>query len=549
MWHFLRELPITILRAISDLLEWLMVASWTPLVQENEGEDRSLAKTLLLLPILVPYWIFRFGIACLTFVFAAFFFPAGRRNCYLRGLPAVLIGLMIALGLALHAFYGDRILMRYVSRVQGAFRGENYEEGRKYGVRMIEDSRQDRDERTFLFALLIGLRGEKEASNSILDQLAPDDREGLADAHRARAFEIARDINTQSLDPEAIEALRWHLSHSGETNTEQMHHLWSIYYRADGQLDLAEASLREASQLNPVFSVAYSDFLMELGKKDLAERALNDAVRTFAGKLNENPLSKPIRLQLVVALNRLKRSEDAERVLVAGTQLHRDGEMRLALSDFYLMLQEQEEAEEKPLVNRLTRLIQSLRADPNSQRAYNAWIDFFASESNRSKSQELESALEGMLVDGTNVGMVHFMLGVKGLLANPGELNRVRRASADGKKTGDDESDPTEAIWHIKQAIALDSGFALICNNYAQSLLIRDPAILDAAILLAEIAVSSSPNMAPYLETLGDALTAQGNWERAATVFDQASTLDPERKSIGEKRARLGVGSRSNATN
>jgi tetratricopeptide (TPR) repeat protein len=547
MWHFLRELPITILSAISDLLEWLLVASWRPLVQQNEGEERSLAKTLLLLPILVPYWIFRFGIACLTFAFAAFFFPANRRNCYLRGLPAALFGLVIVLGLALHVFYGERILLRYVSRVQGAFRGENYEEGRKYGVRMLEDSRQDRDERTFLFALLIGLKGEKEVSNSILGQLAPDDREGLADAHRARAFEIARDINTQSLDPEAIEALRWHLSHSGEINTEQMHHLWSIYYRADGQLDRAEASLRKASQLNPAFSIAYSDFLMERGKKDLSEKALTDAARTFAGKLNENPLSKPIRLQLVVALNRLKRSEDAEKVLVAGAQLHRDSEMRLALSDFYLMLQEQGESEEKPLGDRMTRLIQSLRADPNSLRAYNAWIDFFAAESNRSKSQELESALEGMLVDGFNVGMVHLMLGVKGLLANPAELNHAPKTSADGQLS--EESVHAEAIWHIKQSIALDSGFGLICNNFAQSLLIRDPAIHDVAVLLAEIAVSTSPNEVPYLETLGDALTAQGNWERAATVFDQASTLDPERKSIVEKRARLGVGSRSNTTN
>jgi tetratricopeptide (TPR) repeat protein len=514
MWHFLRELPITILRAISDLLEWMLVSVWSPFVRSEDEPRRSFGQTLLMLPVLLPYWVFRLGLAVVSFPFAALFMPPVRRNCFLRGLPA-LLGVMVCLiGFGLHRYFHERILMRYISRVQGGFMKNEFSKSYDYGKRMVVDSWNDREERIFLYALVVGQVEGAAASSAILESLAPDDAEGLTEAHRARAFEFAELVRRGSLEPdmagvpESLEGLRWHLEHSGDADSDQMQNLWFVYNRAAGDLDGAEASLQAASKFNPMFFLPLSEFLRERGKDAAADKALVEASKAFVVRLNENPLSKPTRLQLVVALNKLKRTDDAERVLIAGLQLHRDMEMQTALSDFYLLLMEELRKGGEPLSRQLTRLIQAIRADNNSIRVLNRCVEFLDSKGDADSRNEIREALETMMVDGSNVGMAHFLLGC---------LEVLGMSTADG-------------WWHLRQSVSIDKSFGLLCNNMSVALGLQPSPDWELATQFGELAVLADSSNAVYFETLGHARLEAGGIDEAIQALQRAVELRPDRK-------------------
>lgn len=508
MWHFLRELPITLLRAISDLLEWLLVAVWAPFVRSEDEPKRTLGKSLLILPILLPYWVFRLGLAVVAFPFSVLFSPPMQRNCFLRGIPALLGGLAFLTGIGLHRYFHERIIMRYISRVQSGFTKNEFRNSYNYGKRMVKDSWNDREERTFLYALVVAQIEGAATSSAIMEPLAPNDAEGLTEAHRARAFEYAELVRSGSDDSESLEVMRWHLEHSGDTDSDQMQNLWFVYHRAAGDLDGAEANLQEASKFNPTYYLPLSEFLRERGKDAAADKALMEASKAFVTRLNENPLSKPTRLQLVLALNKLKRSEDAERVLIAGVQLHRDMEMQTALSDFYLLLMEEARKGGEPLARQLVRMIQAMRADNNSIRVLNTCVEFLDGKRDTEERNAIREALETMMVDGSNVGMAHFLLGA---------LEVLGASTEDG-------------WWHLRQAISIDKGFGLLCNNMSVALGLQSNPDWALAKKFGELAVLADSSNAVYFETLGHARLRHGEIDEAIRMLQRSLELSTERK-------------------
>jgi hypothetical protein len=91
MLDFLRDLPLNILRAFSETLEWALMSfvSHADIQTDDEGNiiRRPIWKTLLFLPVLLPIWIFKICLAIVMFPFAAFSFEGERRTRFLYGLP------------------------------------------------------------------------------------------------------------------------------------------------------------------------------------------------------------------------------------------------------------------------------------------------------------------------------------------------------------------------------------------------------------------------------------------------------------------------------
>jgi tetratricopeptide (TPR) repeat protein len=543
MWQFLRELPLTVLRAIADLLEWLLVASWQPLI-EQEDEPRSFFRSMIRFPIRLVAAGFGLAARAVAFPVSALFLPPARRNRYLRGVPAML-GVMTFLGtLLVHAYFHERILNRYVWKVQSAFG-----DGRVAGVqflceRLVLDAMRDKPERVFLYSIVRRENGDGEAYEAILNGLAPPDDYGYPEAHFARALDLARKTNLNALGKEEADALYWHLTHCDESDNPQMHSLWALYYRAKQEWEQAESRLRAASRINPMYLLPLADFLQERGNKDESERVLNEAIKTIATKLNENPLSKSLRLELVVVLNRLKRVDDAEKVLVTGVQLHRDEEMKQALSDFYVMLYEEDREAEQPIRVQLERLMLALRAQPNSPRVYQACTECFLRIPLSQDRDLLQQALGELMVDGGSIAVSHFFMGAQRIVRTwpPSGLSS---ASIDlgNDRLREPDAALSEASWHLKQAIALEKGFAGVSNNYARVLLLGKETSPFAASMLAAFAVEGDSGIALYWDTLGDSLEASGDIPKSMEAFAEAWRLEPtaDRKEKLDRARRNGA--------
>lgn len=540
MWHFLRELPLTALRAMADLLEWLLVASWQPLL-EQEDEPRSFVRSLIRMPIRLLAFGFGLSVRAVAFPVSALFLPPERRNRYLLGLPAMCGVFAVAGALLVHAFFQERIVNRYMWRVQTAFGEGRLADIRALSERVVMEAEQDDSERVFWYSMVRRENGDVEGYEAILEKLAPADEAGLPDAHLARALDLARRMKIVDAPKESVDALHWHLTHCDDADNEQMHSLWSIYYRANRDWEQAESRLRAASRINPMYLLPLSDFLKERGNTEESERALNEAIKALATKLNENPMSKPIRLELVVVLNRMKRVDDAEKVLVAGVQLHRDEEMKQALSDFYVMLYEEDRQTDQPLRMQLARLMSALRAQPNSPRVYQACTDCFLRHPLSSDQDRdlLDQALGEMMVDGGNIAVSHFFMGAQRIVRTwppsaPGDVGRVPPPEQDGWLS--------EASWHLKQSIALEKGFAGVSNNYARVLLLGKEKSPDAASKLAAFAVEGDSQRAAYWDTLGEASESLGDVSKSIEAFSEAWKLEPtaarQEKLEGAKRQR-----------
>ncbi|MFN7731647.1 MAG: hypothetical protein ACK5OB_07085 [Pirellula sp.] len=532
MWQFLRELPLTVLRAIADLLEWLLVASWQPLI-EQEDEPKSFLRSMIRLPIRMMTSGFGLAVRAVAFPVSALFLPPARRNRYLRGLPAMMGAIAFLGALLVHAYFHERILNRYVWKVQSAFGSGRVAGVHSLSERLVSDATRDKPERVFMYSIVRRENGDSEGYEAILEGLAPPDEDGFPEAHFARALDLARKINLNVAGKEQVDALHWHLTHCDDSDNEQMHSLWALYYRANQEWEPAESRLRAASRGNPIYLLPLADFLKERGNTDESERVLNEAVKTIATKLNENPLSKSLRLELVVVLNRLKRVDDAEKVLVIGVQLHRDEEMKQALSDFYVMLYEEDRQAEQPIRMQLERLMLALRAQPNSPRVYQACTECFLRIPLSQERDLLEQALEELMVDGGSIAVSHFFMGAQRIVRTwPPTGPPSATIDLDNDRKREQDAALSEASWHLKQAIALEKGFAGVSNNYARVLLLGKEVSPIAASMLAAFAVEGDSGIALYWDTLGDSLKASGDIPKSMEAFAEAWKLEPtpERK-------------------
>jgi hypothetical protein len=71
MFHFLRDIPLALLRTIGEFFEWIFLSAVPEL-------DMPMWKRILYLPLLVPYWIFRIVLAVIKFPFVGFQFVGQR---------------------------------------------------------------------------------------------------------------------------------------------------------------------------------------------------------------------------------------------------------------------------------------------------------------------------------------------------------------------------------------------------------------------------------------------------------------------------------------
>jgi len=431
MLRFLADLPVRIIAWISDLLE-IMLRFFGGLLDRGNFEDsdrpvgfyrslnRKLAKFFWFLAQLISYPI------------AGFFFRGERRRAFLCSIPFWLLGSSVMASCLLVAFNRERILNRYLARVQNAYSKQDGPKGVRAAMRWIGDTEFANADRKFLYSLVEIQNGNARSAERILEGLSPRDSTGLGIAHYWKASQCVGKLEESTLGEsqrrELLDELDWHLERASGVRPEQIALLESMKAFWDGRLDEAESKYRQVFESDVFQSLGFASLLKRLGKDQERQTVLKTGAERMADRLRSDPWNRAYRVQLASLYEALGEWGKAEQVNLEGYKIHRDQDS----IDAYLASMERrtEAALKEPRDLRevaycLVKFLRTTGASPRVQ-------DIMARSLLRPQSEllEIQKQLQRWLVEGLDLPMVHLSLSFcKGL-------------------SGDDSS----RDWHLEQA-------------------------------------------------------------------------------------------------
>jgi hypothetical protein len=431
MLRFLADLPVRIIAWISDLLE-IMLRFFGGLLDRGNFEDsdrpvgfyrslnRKLAKFFWFLAQLISYPI------------AGFFFRGERRRAFLCSIPFWLLGSSVMASCLLVAFNRERILNRYLARVQNAYSKQDGPKGVRAAMRWIGDTEFANADRKFLYSLVEIQNGNAGSAERILEGLSPRDSTGLGIAHYWKASQCVGKLEESTLGEsqrrELLDELDWHLERASGVRPEQIALLESMKAFWDGRLDEAESKYRQVFESDVFQSLGFASLLKRLGKDQERQTVLKTGAQRMADRLRSDPWNRAYRVELASLYESLGEWGKAEQVNLEGYKIHRDQDS----IDAYLASMERrtEAALKEPRDLRevaycLVKFLRTTGASPRVQ-------DIMARSLLRPQSEllEIQKQLQRWLVEGLDLPMVHLSLSFcKGL-------------------SGDDSS----RDWHLEQA-------------------------------------------------------------------------------------------------
>ena len=431
MLRFLTDLPVRIIAWISDLLEITLRFFGGFLDRGNfEESDRPVGFYRLLNRKLGQF--FWFLAQLISYPIAGFFYRGERRRAFLCSIPFWLLGSSVMASCLLVAFNRERILNRYLARVQNAYSKQDGPKGVRAAMRWIGDTEFANADRKFLYSLVEIQNGNARSAERILEGLSPRDSTGLGIAHYWKASQCVGKLEESTLGEsqrrELVEELDWHLERASGVRPEQIALLESMKAYWDGRLDEAESKYRQVFESDVFQSLGFASLLKRLGKDQERQTVLKTGAERMADRLRSDPWNRAYRVQLASLYEALGEWGKAEQVNLEGYKIHRDQD---SIDAYLASLERRAEAALK--VPRNLRevaycLVKFLRTSGASPRVQ----DIMARSLLRPQSEllELQKQLQQWLVEGLDLPMVHLSLSFcKGL-------------------SGDDAS----RDWHLEQA-------------------------------------------------------------------------------------------------
>jgi tetratricopeptide (TPR) repeat protein len=515
MWKALRELPLTILHLVSEGLERLVAKTLSPFrndeEEESDGKRRSWTKRVLLLPMAGLYWLFRGALWAISLPVRGFFFPARQRACYLRGLPASILAVLLLVGAITHLYYREAFVQRYISKVTDTFSAKAEGKSVLFAKRLVSYARKPRRENLYLYGVAYARADQMEVAQEAMALIAPDDKIGFAPAHLFRATELVLQLQGSQQQPsepneEMLDQLEWHLEQSGGRDEERRWALWARLHQARGELNEAAEALEKAGAFQPSYLLSLADMEEKRNKTAAANRALERARDGFIELLRKRPEDKLARLQFVVVLTKLKQLPDAEKILLAGLQLHRDPQMQRATAEFYT-LQFDDCPRETSFVDRFSYLARAMTIDLNYREIYVRLARLFSPDLPKEEVASLKSIFEQLLVSGPNPAAAHFAIGFLDALSL--------------------ESRPS-AAWHLAQAQTLQPAVAIAYINLAKVLVSPDSGRLEEAELFARQSIAGEIQQPVLYATVGQVFNAKSDWKSTIEILEKAAETYPD---------------------
>ena len=339
--RWLRELPLRIVEWTADGLEWGF--RWLSGIFDGGSERGSLGLWgWTRVGIAGLFWV---GVRLVSYPVSGLFLRGVARRAYWFSLPSVLLGLLVVGLLAVWGLYRERVLTRYLVRVQSAYtRGQLTGSGQAsdgtlreskevggvgYAERWIGDPTFVTPEKELLYGLVQMQSGGVERGMRVLELLSPEDGKGLGVAHYWRAGEYAQRIRNGSfgegLEREAnLSKLRWHVERAGGVAEGQLALLRGRLAGWEGDAAGAELEFRKAWQESPGVGLEIAEMYKGRGEEESARRVLGESGQRLIGLVSAEPRNRLVREQLAMVYEGLDEWGRAEVVLLEGLQWNRD---------------------------------------------------------------------------------------------------------------------------------------------------------------------------------------------------------------------------------
>ena len=429
-------------------------------------------------------------------------------------LPALMVVIFFGFVFSQVFFGAERIENRYRKGVQTAIADENYGLAKTYFSRLLSSGTLNQPQ-AFQWAIILARTGESDRATAMIDQLAPDDQPGYADAHRLKAILLAEQIG-QAKDPKILGKLRWHLENTRD-ESPAIGKVWAAYYMAVEQYDKAIVELKKSAVVDPTSYLVIADYYQRQGRKAERENALRQAEKVYRDGLDKDRLEHRTRIALASVLAKLEDYDEAEALLQQGMRIQPDPLIKRALSDFYLMQFDLEQESNAENVERqIEYLVRAIDLDPNFPPVYERLMSTYMDPAvPEEKLNEIRQKLQDIVGGDRPTPMVHFTLS-----------NVLWQ---EGKKE--------EARFHIEQAFQMDNRIVVVLNNLAWMVAHEENPDLDRALELIENAIRQAPGEARFRSTYGTVLMKLERYKEAARELELSLSGVTDKKAVHRKLA------------
>lgn len=513
MWQFLLELPFRILHMIALGFDWLS-SKWLAIIEEDDDAPpgRNRVRWLLVLFFRAISQSFSATMWLITVPVRGFFLSPANRVRYFRGLPAFFGFCSLVSILVGHAYFRERFTRRYHAQAVSSIGRKDLADGMLHAKRLVAaPSTNQLRENLYLYGILNANLERRDVAEAVMATIAPDGKIGFPPAHQFRALELIQ-AHLANPSEEILDSLQWHLKHSSFKDKEQRLLLWAQLYRARNDTSKIAETLEEAAQVNPLHYFALSELELKRENTVASRQALERAAEVFSKKVEERPADKVARVRLASAFAKLKRFDDAEKILIAGLEFHKDQEIRRALAELFV-LKFDAMTEKSKFVEKLSPLMQAVTLDLYSRDIYVRLETLFSRDIDESQRKELQATFERLLVSGFNPAAAHFALGFLASI-NP--------------------EDSTSATWHLAQAQSMQPAIALAYSNLASVLAQPNTERFLEAELFARQAVAGQVQDPAIYAVLGKVLNAKGDFQATIDVLKPIALKFPDSQTVQE---------------
>lgn len=377
------------------------------------------------------------------------------------------------------------------------------------------------DRSRFFIAASLAQRGADAEANEILDELAPDDGEGLPMAHSFVALRMIQDSSQQELR-EKLPLILHHLEQAQKQDRLPLELLKAgsdLYWAAaniridpESRLGYRQASLKlltSAASSDPTLNLELARRARILGNKVVGNSAVSNATAVFEKMLSENPQDMLARLNLAECKSMTDKLEEAEKLLLDAPE--RTDAISRGLSELYRYRFLQSMTTPDMIMDVNVQLLdRAYSYDPTNPKIGEE-IAKLIRFSGPQVSEELFEKLRDLVNRGTATGITHRWLAEAYLVQRQLQL----------------------ALPHLKQVVTKLPLDHQSLNNLAYVTSALDPEKNEEAIKLCERAIqiaagAKTPN-GDYFDTYGTLLMKGNDVERAITAYETAIQLLPMR--------------------
>lgn len=427
-----------------------------------------------------------------------------RGRQLLLAVPAVGLTLATATLAIGHRRWSTTIQRRYAQRLEQLAQASNQSQLARLGCRILSDSNVFGPEDRFNVAIQLAALSSAEhsiGSTRILEQLAPDDRPGLVQAHRRRALDGGGILSDRPIDPNNLKSLGWHLQQSLGLEDPSIQRLRSDYYLVMGQYDLATVELSKLASQLPDYWFTLAEVLLASSDLNAARDALRRASQAFGKLVNQNPSDNEARIRYSTALGRLGEFDAALDSMKTGWRLTSDSRFAEGIGEIHRMKFQKLRNLHGPVQQQWAQVQQAMEWSPENPLNYEALSQLCADRNADSIRVELEELIEELLIQTKHLSKVLFAK--SNLLLARGDTTGAKNV--------------------LENIILRDADFHPALNNLAWIIMDRTDITsqdLQMAENYARRAVELLDHSGSYRDTLGVVFSKQQRWTDAIAQYE-----------------------------